>query len=509
MTPRMPRFAGALLLLALAAAGCGDAERLALRYRAEQVAYRAQKAESEIRLSGTRPDTTALLKVREQYRAIRSVAKAPYIGTGSESSRKVGRELLRLVATGEFQGARLALEAGRPDLALQQSEWLIAHSEGDSMVERQADFLAVGSLRAMGRGDQAVERMRAMLAKYEPLPPPPGTSSEDAILTLPETMAQTRRAMGDDAGVARELDYAVGYYEGLLRTPRDPMLEALIRARLVRTQLERNRAADAIGQVAELEKLVASNPGLKPLEPELRYSRAKIRALTERDRTEAIALLDRFASEYPKHPLALRALFDAAIFLEDAKRYEPALQHYRSIVRLYPENAELAPIALFRQGMLEERMGDWNRAKATLESVPVKYPGSQAAAEAPFMIAKRYNDRGEREAAQAALVRAAGVYRGLIDRDSTSAYAPTYRFNLLRSYLVLGDWDRALGAVDELAVKNRKHPFTAQALLEGARVAAANRQRDRAAGYLQQFLEDYPNSPLAGEVQKQKQKLMQ
>jgi outer membrane protein assembly factor BamD (BamD/ComL family) len=97
----------------------------------------------------------------------------------------------------------------------------------------------------------------------------------------------------------------------------------------------------------------------------------------------------------------------------------------------------------------------------------------------------------------------------MIGQDSTSAFAPVIRFNILRADLSLGEWDKALAAVDELALHNPRHPFTAQALLEGAKVASANRQRDRAAGYLQQYLESFPDSPLAAQVRQQKNSLLQ
>jgi hypothetical protein len=59
-----------------------------------------------------------------------------------------------------------------------------------------------------------------------------------------------------------------------------------------------------------------------------------------------------------------------------------------------------------------------------------------------------------------------------------------------------------------MVANNPRHPYTAQALLEGSKVAAANRQKDRAAGYLQQYLENFPNSPLAAQVRAQKEKLL-
>jgi len=498
-----------LVVAACLVAGCGVAERKAERYRVEQATYAARKAEREARLARTRPDSTAILRLRDEYARVRNASKPPYIRGDSPRSRAAGRDVLRLVAGAELQSARLAMEAGRPDIALESSRWLEEHAEGDTLVQRQGDFLAIGALRMMGRPDQAVERMRGMLARYQPIPPPPGSSDEDALLSIPEMMSATRREQGDEAGARRELESGVEYLRSLLSRPLDPMLEAQVRSRLVRIYLEQNQAAAAIEQVTALDRLVSSHPGLEPLRGELEYSRAKIRALSDKDPSEGIAMLQRFAAQYPKHPLAARALLDAAVVLEDAKRLPEALAVYREVATRYPGDEELAPIALFREAMLEERTGDWDRAKATLESLPVKYPRSQAAVEAPFTIAMRYYARGDKDAAKVALTRAVTVYQDMLAKDSTSTYAPVIRYNILRANLSLGDWDKALAAVDDLALHNPRHPFTAQALLEGAKVANANRQRDRAAGYLQQYLENFPDSPLAAQVRQQKNSLLQ
>jgi len=496
-----------VLAAAVLASGCGVAERRAERYRVEQAIYRAEKDQTEAFLDRSRPDSATVLRVSEGYRRVRDVAKAPFL-RGTEKERAIGRQTLQLVAAAQSQAARYQMMAARPDLAIASGEWIEANAEGDSMTMRRGDFVIAGALRGMGKGDEAVERLRTILRRYEPVPPPKGTSQEDELLAVPEMMAQVRLDAGDRDGAMRELDYGIGYYKGLLSKPRDPMLEALIRARIVRTSLELKRVGDATEQVAALERLVASNPELKSLTPELRYSRAKIVLLNNGRDPQGIAMLEQFARDFPKHSLAQRALFDAAVYLESAKRFPQALADYREVVARDPSNLEVAPAALFRQAMLEEQTGAWAQAKATLESIPVKYPRTQAALEAPITIAMRYYARGDKEAARAALARANATYREMIDKDSTSVWAVACRFNIVKGHMSLGEWDQALAAVDDMVIHNPRHPYTAQALLDAARVANANRQKDRAAGYLQQYLESFPGSPLAAQVRREKDNLL-
>lgn len=496
-----------LVLAAALASGCGTADRRAERYRIEQAVYQAKKAETEAFLGRSRPDSVGLLRIREKYVRVGAIARPPFL-RGTREERATGRDALQLIGAAQSQAARLAVAAGRPDLALESAQWLEQHAEGDTMTMRQADFVAAGALRALGKRDEAVERMRSMLTRYEPVPPPPGTAQEDEILSVPELMAQVRREAGDESGALRELEYGNGYYKGLLTKPRDPMLEALIRARIVRNDLELKRGPEAMEQVTALERLVASHPELQALAPELRYSRAKIQLIENPRDASGIGMLEEFVRAFPKHALAPRALFDAAVYREANKQFPAALATYREVVALYPRHPDVAPAALFREAMLEEQTGAWDQAKATLESIPVKYPRTQAAVEAPITIAIRYEARGDHPAAMAALGRAINVYQHMIATDSTSVYAPICRYNIIRGHLVLKQWDQALTAVDEMESHHPRNPYTAQALLDGARVAAANRQKDRAAGYLQQFLENFPNSPAVAQVRQQKDALM-
>lgn len=496
-----------LAAAALVVSGCGDAGRLASRYRAEQMTYEADRAEREARLGQARPDSMTLLRLANNYAAIRQAIPPPYRKPGDIPGSAVAVSLLRAVGKAELNAVRLVLQAKRPDLALEHSDWLSEHSEGDTLTRRQADFAAVGALRAMGRNDDAIERMHLMLERYKLLEPKEG-DQEDAMLSIPELMVNTRREQGDEEAAAKELDYSIAYYVKTLQEPNTPGLEAQLRSLLVRAYLEKGNTDGALAELASLDKLAASNPKFKAIEPEVRYSRARIQSRIDKSPDEAIRQLDRVASDYPTSRFAARALLESAVLNERNKRIEPALDRYRAVVRMYPADLGVAPVALFRIGMLEEQGGKWDDAKRTLESIPVKYPASKAAAEAPLTIAMRYAARKDKPAALSALSRAIVTYDELISRDSTSVFTTLFRWNKLRCQLPLGKWQDGLQTVDEMLVKDKGHPYTAQALIEAARIAKAHGQPDRGAVYLQRFLEDYPNSPVADRVRKEREEML-
>ena len=493
--------------VALVVSGCGDAVRLAARYRAEQMTHGAERAEREARLGQARPDSATLLRLRDNYLAVRRAIPPPYRRPSDAPGALVPLTLLRAVGAAELQGVRLALQAGRADLALEQAEWLSAHAEGDILTRRKADFAAMGALRQLGRFDETIARMHQMLERYQLFAPQAG-GEEDAMLSVPELMVNLRREQGDEAGAAKELEYSVAYYQKTLREARPPALEAQVRSLLTRAYLEQGNTTAALAELSALDKLAASTPEFKSIEPEVHYSRARIRSLVDKTPDEAIRLLDRVAADYPTSPFGARALLESAVLNERHKRVEPALDRYRAVLNLYPSDLRVAPVALFRQAMLEEQRGNWDDAKPMLESIPVKYPASKAAAEAPITIALRYAAKRDKPAAMAALSRAIQTYDELISIDSTSVFTTLYRWNKLRCQVPLGKWQDGLHTVDEMLVKDKGHPYTAQALIEASRIAKSHGQPERGAVYLQRYLEDYPKSPLADRVRKEREAML-
>lgn len=495
----MKAFAGvglaAVWIIALAAAGCGDVGTMADRYRAEKLLWSAQRAEQQARL-GARPDSIALLKLRQGYLNVRASVKLPEAPPREGSSAVQFRELFRTLATAELQGARLALEARRPDLALESATWISGHAGADTAAARQADFLMVGAYRTTGRYDDAVAKIHEILAKYPPVQPAQ-PNAEDPILSLPNASIEIRRQLGDEEGVKKEQAAAVAYYRGVLERAEPPTMEARVRAKYVRALLESGDSKTALSEAQKLEDQVKANAQLQSLLPDVQYVNAKVHAVTDKSHSVAISMLEKVATEHPTANVAGTALFEAAVLLEDEKQFELAKLRYKQAAANYPRDLDVAPISLFRQAMLEDRTGNWDAAKAILESLPLKYPGTKAAAEAPIAIVQRYARVGDDAAAKNALQKAVDSYRRLIAQDSTGAAAATYRWDILKCQLALKNWEGVYAAVDDLVANHPGYPFTAQALLEGAKVARAQNLKDRAASYLARFLQDFPNSPAA------------
>ena len=497
------------LLLAVALAGCGEAAKRADAYRVQRGLWEAYRAGQTMEIAGAAPDTTTILALRQHF--VDAVEDAyPLLQRRPGGAKRSAAEvrLLQIVSQGEIEAARLAHAAGRPELALERCKRLVAVADGDTSVTRRADIMIAGSLRRMGKHEDAIDAMKTMMVRYPPREPD-STGVEDFVLSLPIVIVDLRKDMGDDAAMARSLTEAERYYEGLvLGGGMTPALEAQVRSRLVHVLLEQRRMPEAFAGLDSLETIVTRTPSLARMIPEIRYTRFKLQGETG-NVAETIAGLERLAFIFPKSSVAPRALFDAAVLMERTNRFADAREAYARIPARYPHIPELASTSLLRQAMLEDRAGDWVKSKATLESVPANYPRTTAAAQAPLSIVEHYVRVKDRAGVDISLKKAVEQYERMVRSDSTAAGTARIRWNLLRCYLQMRDRNGVFRTVDGLADRHPKTPFAAEALLQGANYAETNNLKPVAVRFLGRYLQEFPEAPQAKLVRERVRKLTQ
>jgi tetratricopeptide (TPR) repeat protein len=341
-------------------AGCSRYEGTETRYRAERLGWQAGREESRLTMGKSAPDSATLLRVRAAYSRLRATFRSPFIeGSGADADR-LRREIGREVGAAELTASQRALQARRPDLALESARWVASIAGADSSLHREADFATATALRALKRYDEAIQTMRAVLDRYPPVPPPT-PDREDQILSVPDAIIQLRSEMGDSAGVREEQAAAVAYYRKILDRNPPPYLESQVRARLSRTLLEMGHGDAAFAEVTALRRIVSATPGLKGLEPELLYSEARIRGMGK-DNKAALDLYDLVVMTHVASPYAARSLLDAAVICERMNDRAGALARYRAIMARPKLDPELAPVAMFRMAMVEDQMGNWVEA---------------------------------------------------------------------------------------------------------------------------------------------------
>jgi len=493
---RGPLLAAAVLLFV---SGCGGQERAAL-FRAERLLFQAGRAEARARLSPAPPDTATLMRLREEFLKVRRAVPGPYAAAKDSGASQLSKDLLRAVATAEASAARLAINARRPKLALKAAEQLAADAGEDSITGRQAIFMKLAAYQGMRRFEDAIKTMKEILSRYSPATPP--ENGQDPILALPETIISLRRNLGDEAGATREQRVALEYYESLLERPLTPVLEAHVRARLLKTALELDMPGKAYAQADDLERLIGANPSLKPMMAGVAFAKAKMRAAMDRDPSEGAALLERIGTDYPGSPYAARALFEAGVEFEKKSRLPQARDRYQAVLQRYPDNEDVAPLAMYRLALVEEKMNDWAGAKATLEDLPHRYPDSRIAAEAPIAVIQHYARDNRKTAARQYFPRALDTYRGLLSRDSTGRYSALHRLKMFQILKADEDSTGLYELMDDMLRHDPRHPITAGALLEISKEADRFGNRARAIGYLRRFLQDFPQSPMVADVRR-------
>lgn len=491
---RLPYLLAALLLVS----GCGDAGLMALRYRGEKLLHQARQEEQRYRLGG-HPDSVQLAALRARFGAVRAAIPLPPAAKRGTSTDRIRTDVVRIVGNAELIAAKLAFEARQPAEGVKHAEWVFQASGLDTFLMREADLRIVDGLQLERRYDDAVARMHDMLERYQPVPPR-NLDEQDPILKLPEMIVALRRDLGDSAAVRAELRSSLQYYEGLRAKNPPPLLEAQILVQEVRVRLELKDRAGALAALDRVEALSHANPELEKGRPEILFSRGRVQSMKGGDYRAAIATFDGIVKDYPQSPFAARSMLEAGVLLEGNGQFRDALGRYRDLIERYGKDEATASIAFFRQAMLRDQLGDWPGAKQDLERLPVKYPRTRGALEAPFAIVTHYARAGDVPAMKTSLLRAIETYKKLIAADSTSDLAVYARWNIARCYAGLDRWEDSLHEVDDMVARYRGHPITGNALFEAARISEKLGEKDRARQYLQRYLLDYPTSPYAPQV---------
>ena len=487
-----------LLAALLLPAGCGDAGLMALRYRGEKLLQEARQDEQRYRLGGHR-DSLQLDRLRKRFGVIRKAVPIPPEAKPGSSAERIRVDVVRIVGNAELIAAKLAFEARQPGDGVARAEWVFRAAGRDTFLMREADLRIVDGLQMLHRYDDALARMHDMLDRYQPVPPR-NLDERDPILKMPELIVALRRELGDSTGARAEVRRSLEYYDRLRSKNLPPLLEAQILVQEVRAHLELDNRAGALAALDRLEELTRANVELEEGRPEILFSRGRVESMPGGDYRKAIATFDELQKTYPDSPFAARSLLEAGVLLEGNGKLRDALSRYSDLLERFSKDEDTASIASFRRAMLRDQLGDWAGAKQDLERLPVQYPRTRGALEAPFAVVQHYARAGDVPAMKVALLRAIDTYKRLIAGDSTSAMAAYTRWNIARCYAGLNRWEDALHEVDEMVEKHRGFPVTGNALFEAARISERLGQRDRARKYLQRYLLDFPGSPYAAQV---------
>ncbi len=161
-----------------------------------------------------------------------------------------------------------------------------------------------------------------------------------------------------------------------------------------------NTGADALA-IRECEQMIREYPPTAPhwgnmwlLKGRALYNLGQVDQATQ-------TYLD-FATQYPDHPLAAQARWNAAWMLEREERFAQAANVYTDLANEHP-NDEQAPPARFQAGICRYRIDDLDAALQDWQTLIDAYPASDQALRAQYWRGKVLWQRGEAEQARALL----------------------------------------------------------------------------------------------------------
>ena len=354
------------------------------------------------------------------------------------------------------------------------------------------EYLAVGKSRPVGKYHKDA-LFKAMTAFKKARPPGASTAGRRALLPVDRKFAEAIDlyatlfpADKDIVGVIYEngeLFYRYGDYDeaikrfGLIvtRYPDDPnagaagdrILEGLTRAEDYENienwarKLKKARAFQSPEQQARLDRLIVES---------ILKSGEKYAAT---DPVRASRFYLRVPTEFPGHALAPKALFNAGVMLEQARKPEEAAQHYLVLADRYRQS-QLAERAAFTAARVFESVAHFDRAAEAYELVAQRHPNGPHGADARF-------NAGVLRQALAQPKRAIDHYQAYASRyrrTKRDAEEVAFRVAVVREEA--GDFGKAERDYGEYLRAYPRGAHTLEALMRAGRCAFRQKQLTRA-----------------------------
>jgi tetratricopeptide (TPR) repeat protein len=457
-----------LLLIAalLLAASCGTDREVGQRYRAERDLSRANWEYRELSIRPDRvtdDDWTALARHYE------SIADK-YAGTPDVRAAGTPKGDAQTVA------ARALFAAAQIHAALRDSNRVEALYE--RMAQDFGQLPAVAAEVAMIRGGTAERRGDLLAAadlyqsavdRVEPQAGAAGVAG--MVLDLPLRIARLRTQGA--LGPAKEAPYAAAraYYERQARDNTDALVRTDARVDLAEIAADFGRWDEAIAILRDLETQLreTKDPPRSPCE--MRFAVYGVQSRAGLDLAFTKQTLTSLLDDYPDCELASQVLLALASNANRRGQVDEALGYLDRIVNEHRADPQTASQSLLGRGRLLESNGRWQEALDTYRSIPIQFPVSEGALQAPLEIVLHYARAGDDEAAKAALSQAESDYQDFIVRYPPGSLTEIAREHLAQTLMLQDKFDPAIMELIKLGDALTGTPKGASSLLTAARIA--------------------------------------
>jgi TolA-binding protein len=478
------------MLLVMSVASCADSDRLAI-YEAEKLLFKAGKLEAKLG-DATLPSRSEFLSMsRTVYRAI-VTRYAPYMQNveGMES----------IVLDAQLRLAKLELKTGM--FAEARDDFLkvldIERTIPDARME--ATIAAARISEQIDEPEQAFDLYQAFYVEFLSL-----ESAQSTARTRPEGLEAPLRMAALCVRIDRKdegllwLETAQTFFEYLIEQEEDPTVLRTSRFYLLETLILGEKWDEALGLSRSLTSMYREEES----RTKLLLIEAGIHQNGKHDARTAGDLYRHIYEQFPKSREAPGALLAHANLRLSFRDTTDAVSLFARLSDEFPSEAEVVAPAEWQLALIEERRGDWMSASLRYKSLSRRFPGTQAAFDAPLKLAEGYMKLGANDSAEATYRKAVVGYARIVQGPFPVLAKLAAEDYIVRVFKLQGRWEDAARHLVEIA---NRYP-----LFEGLHdnyLAAADifenelADRDEAADILITCIERFPNTDTAREAQR-------
>lgn len=420
-----------VLLAVVLTSACAD-RNARIVYEAERALYRADKLKSGV--SGTIvPGSSEFLD--------RAIAAYSEISARFRDYTADDEEIEIIVLTAQLNVARLELEKGQ--LARARTDFLaildVVHNVPDARMD--ALFSAASISQEIGEPRRAFELFAKFYGEYLSLDRARAVAEKKTdYLDTPLRLAALCREIDRNFEEALWLETAETLYESLLESEPDPAFVRIVRFKLLATLVERARWHDALSLSGEM---LEQYPDGKS-QARLMLQQARIQQFGMRDVRPAAREYQHVYQMYPHAPEAPVALLEHAALRQRLGNLKGASRLYDRVLNEYRYDRNSASQADLQLAIIDEKNGQWMDASLRLKGISRRYPGTQAAFDAPLRLAAGFERLGAPDAARGAYEHALDDYEKIARGHYPVLARLTAEEYILQVYSKLERWEDAI-----------------------------------------------------------------
>lgn len=222
----------------------------------------------------------------------------------------------------------------------------------------------------------------------------------------------------------------------------------------------------------------------------------------------AVQSFSSLIDQAPGSNLAGRAQLMIGTLYTTRKEFDSARKAYGLVIQNYNRYGDLPLRARLSIAKTYEAEGKWHEAVGMYKDVTEYHAWSRLGLETPLYVAAGYEQRKQPAEATAAYERAVRLYGKMVPDAPNPDLAMQVKGYLTLAYQRLGQWDKAIALLEELAAADKGGVNRPLVLLTlGSIYETKVNNPAKADSWYARLLEDFPEHPLGKVAQTQREKL--